>query len=272
MMNAYEIMVKTNHHIIKGGDLTDAQKANIVRQLLSTRSDECTKQSFYKGVNYQNNTDDSGDVTGTYPSYYIPPYNGGKKLQTIIPMSPKTHIFSANSYELEIIRLLCLFAPDDPAVKDMTAKTLKRLSTACFGNECIVGECFHSSLLVLRFIAAAAPDNTIWINKLVDKIGKNIGEKLKGKNRVHGNLQWYYWLCLSELAYDTAEPELVRYKEEIYSRLTKSAVMNSESDKIHQPVLLCILKNCLCRFPEYVYLKDRQPYVSQKDGRLHFDM
>jgi hypothetical protein len=191
-MTAYEVMVKTNHHIIKGGELTDAQKANIVRQLLAARSDERTKQSFYKGVKYQNNTDNAGDVIGTYPGYYIPPYNDGKKFQTIIPMSPKTHIFSANSYELEIIRLLYLFSPYNPAVKDMVAGTLKRLKTACFGNDCTIGECFHSSLLVLRFIAAVVPDDTIWINRLVYKISKHLDEKLKGKNRVHGNLQWYY--------------------------------------------------------------------------------
>lgn len=255
-MTAYEIMVKTNHHIIKGGELTEPQKANIVSQLLAARSDERTKQSFYKGVKYQNNIDNAGDVTGTYPGYYIPPYNGGKKYQTIIPMSPKTHIFSANSYELEIMRILCLFAPDDPVVKDMAAKTLKRLKTACFGNDCTIGECFHSSLIALRFIAAAAPDDTIWINKLVDKISERIAEKLKGNNRVHGNLQWYYYLCLSELPYNTAEPELLKYKDELYARLMKSAVMNNESDKIHHPVLFCILRNCLCRFPEYAYLKE----------------
>ena len=50
-MTAYELMIKTNHHIIKDGELTDAQKANIVRQLLAARSDERTKQNFYKAVN-----------------------------------------------------------------------------------------------------------------------------------------------------------------------------------------------------------------------------
>jgi len=112
----------------------------------------------------------------------------------------------------------------------------------------------------------------LWINKLVNKIGTRIDEKLKGKNRVHGNLQWYYWLCLSEPPYNTVESELLKYKEELYARLMKSAVMNNESDKIHHPVLCCILRNCLCRFPEYAYLKDRQPYVSDKDERLHFDV
>jgi len=37
-MTAYELMIKTNHHLIKGGKLTDAQKATIARQLLAARS------------------------------------------------------------------------------------------------------------------------------------------------------------------------------------------------------------------------------------------
>ena len=274
-MTAHELMIKTNHYLIKdikGGELTDAQKANIVRQLLAARSGEREKQSFYKGVKYENNTDKNGDVTGTYPAYYIPPYNNGKKLQTIIPMSPKTHILSSNAYELDIIRLLHLFAPDNPNVKEMVQGTLKRLKTACFANDCIVGECFHTSLPALRFIGTAVPEDAVWVTKLVDKISGNLPGKLSGKNRVNGNVQWYYYLCLSELPYNTAEAELIRYKDILYQRLNKSAVMNSENDKIHHPVLFCVLRNCLRRLPEYAYIKDRQPYVSGKDGRLYFDL
>jgi len=219
-------MIKTNHHLITGGGLTDAQKANIVRQLLAARSDERTKQSFYRGVKYPNNIDSAGDVTGTYPGYYIPPYNGGKKLQTVIPMSPKTHILSANSYELEIIRLLHLFAPDDPAVKNMVMGTLKRLKTSCFANDCIVGECFHASLLALRFISAVAPDDVAWITKLVEKISMHINDKLQGKNRVHRNVLWYFRLCLSELPDDIPLPEPLINKDELHARLISICAPN----------------------------------------------
>jgi len=256
-------MIKTNHHLIKGGELTEAQKANIVRRFLAARSDEHTKQSFYKGVKAE-----SSDERKMYPMFYIPPYNDGKKLQTVLPMSPKTHILAANSYELEIIRLLYMFAPNDPSVEDMANKTLTRLKTTCFGyQDCHVGECFHSALITLRFLTAVSNDND-WIKKLINFFNKYNGETYR-----HGNTVWYFWMCLSELPYDAAEPELLKYKNEFYTRLkNKSAVMNSEGDKIHQPVLYCVLRNCLSRFPEYAYIKTRQPYVSEKDGRLYFDM
>ena len=269
-MTAYELMIKTNHYLIKGGEMTSPQKANIIRQLLAARSDESTVLSFKKGVaapEYLYALGQSRDERKMYPLFYIPPYNGGKKLQTVIPMSPKTHILSANSYELEIIRILYLFAADHPMVQDMAEKTLARLKTTCFGYQnCHHGECFHSALIVLRFLAGVS-DDTVWIKKLVAFFNRYNGE-----TRRHSNTVWYFWLCLSELPYEIAEPEILKYKDEFCARLSKSYVMNSESDKIRHPVLCCILRNCLCRLPQYTYIKDRQPYVNEKDGRLNFDI
>jgi len=272
-MTAYELMIKTNHHLIKNRELTNAQKANIVCQLLAAQSDERTRQNFYKGVKYPGNADKNG--TGhMYPLFFIPPYNDNKKYQTVIPMSPKTHILSANSYELEIIRLLYMFAPDDPDVRDMVQKTLARLKTTCYGyHECAVGECFHTALIVLRFISMTAPNDTEWIGKLLSFFKRHMDDKLalRGKG-VHGNVLWYYWLCLSELPLSPAEPEIGRYKDKIIIQLSRSSVMNSENDKTNHPVMICAIRSALARLPEYAYIKDRQPYVNEKDGRLHFDM
>lgn len=52
----------------------------------------------------------------------------------------------------------------------------------------------------------------------------------------------------------------------------KSCVMKSEQDKIIHPVLLSIIRNNIARYPEYEYIKERKPFVSDKDGRLHFNM
>ena len=272
-MTAYELMIKTNHYLIKGGEFTEPQKSNIVRQLLAARSDEKTKQSFYKGVKYPGNVDKNGEGH-MYPIYFIPPYNDNKKYQTVIPMSPKTHILSANSYELEILRLLYLFALGDAIVADMVKKSLERLKTTCYGyHDCAVGECFHTALIVLRFIAATASDDTAWIKKLLAFFKQHMDEKLtlRGKG-IHGNVLWYYWLCLSELPIALAEPEILRYKDRIIGQLSRSSVMNSENDKTNHPVMICAIRNTLSRLPEYAYIKDCQPYVNENDGRLHFDI
>ena len=256
-MTAHELMIKTNHHLIKGGELTEPQKANIVRQLLAVRTDENKVQKFYEKTKADGST---------YPGYYLPPYNDNKKYQTVIPMSPKTHILSMNAYEMDILRLLHLFAPDEAVIKDMVKGTLKRLENSCPGGECSVGECFHSSLPVLRFFTVAVPNEKEWIARLAAKINRGIDAKYKN------NAVGYYWLCLSELPYDIAEPGLLKYKEEIRRKLGKSVPMKTEHAKVYQPVFYYVYRNCLSRFPEYAYIKTRQPYVSEKKGRLYFDM
>ncbi len=266
-MTPHELMVKTNHYLIKGGELTVGQKANIVGQFLAARSTSEQAKRFYRSVKYPNNIDSDGRQM--YPIFYMPPYNDGEKLKTIYNQMPKTHIFSANMYELEIMRLLCLLVPENPVVCDMSAQTLERLKTTCFGNmNDGLGECFDTSLVVLRFLAAAAPDDTAWMKSRIDNYNAYAGEKKRPWYAL-----WYFWLCLSELPFEIAEPEILKYKGQMLPWLTtRSAVMNSEHDINVHPVIICSLRNCLCRFPEYMHINGIQPYVSEKDGRLHFDM
>lgn len=264
-MDAYELMIKTNRFIIKDGKLTDGQKAGIVRRLLAAKSDKNTKERFYRGVKYPNNTDISG--RRMYPEFFIPPYNNGKKLKTIFNQTPKTQLFSANMYELEIIRLLFMFAPGDLTVGEMTAKTLERLKTTCFGSmDDGKGECFDTSLVVLRFLAAVSND-TERIKSRINNYHAHAGDKTRP-----WFARWYFWLCLSELPSGTAEPEIMKYKDEMRNLLeNKSCIMNSDHDKAVHPLLFYILRNCLCKFPEFSYIKERHLFVSEKDGRLYFE-
>ncbi len=265
-MTVYELMIKTNHYLIKGGEITEAQKQNILRQLLTSRSMLDQARQFYLGVKFPNNIDSAG--RHMYPIYYIPPYNDGKKYKTILGQTPKTHIFSANMYELETLRLLYLLSPHQEEIKEMTRKTLERLKTTCFGQgDDGVGECFDTSLVVLRFLAAIAPNETEWIQSRIGNYNRHYADKKRP-----WFCKWYYWLCLSELPFEIAKPELEKYKGEMLNWIyNKSCVMNSENDKMIHPVLFCILRNNLARYPEYAHIKDRQPYVNDKDGRLYFN-
>ena len=104
--------------------------------------------------------------------------NCGKKLKTIFNQMPKTHILSANMYELEILRLLYLLAPENVDVKVMINETLKRLKTTCFGyQDDGVGECIDTSLVVLRFIGTVAKDETDWIKSRIDNYNHHVNEK-----------------------------------------------------------------------------------------------
>jgi hypothetical protein len=247
-------MINTDRYLIKGGTLTEPQKLNIVRQLMAARSDERAKQSFGR--------------RRMSPEFFIPPYNDGKKLKTLYNQTPKTNIFSANNYELGILRLLIMLSPDNIDIRNMTIQTLERLKTTCFGNaDDGIGECFDASLVVLRFLAAAAPNDLPWINNRMDNYNRHAAEKKRPWYSL-----WYYWLCLSEIPFSLAENEIIKYKDEMLPWVTtKSCVMNSENDKNVHPVLLCVVRNCLARLPEYAYIKDIQPFVSEKDGRLYLN-
>lgn len=264
-MNTYELMIKANHNLIKDRYLSNEQIHGIVSQFLSDKS--ISEQELNDISIYIPNKSDKN--RRMYPIFYIPPYNDGKKLKTILGQTPKTQILSANMYELEILRLLYIFAPENPDVNNMITQTLERLKTTCFGYmDDGVGECFDASLIVLRFLSTAASDETEWIISRID----NFNRHHQDKKRPWFSL-WYYWLCLSELPFDIAYPEIEKYKDEMLYWLTnKNLAMKSEKDKLIHPVIFCILRNILSKYPEYAYIKIRQPYVSNIDGRLHFNM
>ncbi len=164
-------------------------------------------------------------------------------------------------YELEILRLLHLFADDLPEVAGMVADTLRRLKTTCFS-------CFDTSLVVLRFLAAAAPGQHAWIESRIENYNRHYAEKKRPRYCL-----WYFWLCLSELPFDIAKPELDKYKFEMIDFLWhKSLSPGSGQNRTLHPLIFCILRNSLSRYPEYEYIRERKPCEDKKSGRLYFDM
>ena len=248
-MTAYELMIKANHHLIRGGSYSDAEKTEIADRLRAGRITGGEKRTF-------------GDANW-YPDFYIPPRNGNKRLQTLIPCSPKTYLFADNAYEFEIIRLLHLFQPSDE-VSHMIVETLNRLKQTCFGYKgCHFAECFEAGLTVLRFLSFAATHDKDWINKQIDIYNNHFAD-----NRRHSGVQKYYWLILSDMPFEIAEPEIIRQKEKIIDHLNRSYTVKTRNEDI----LLCVMRNTLARLPEYSHIKDRQPYIDNKKGKLHFNL
>ena len=245
-MSAYELMIKTNQYLLRGGELTDAHKRTIVRQLWEGRITDGRLRTFDPYA---------------YPKYFIPPYNNGKRLQTLIPTSPKTNINADNAYEFEILRLLNMFDPNDE-VAEMIEGTLKRLKKTCFGYQsCHYADCFEASLNVLRFLTFAKPDDKDWITKQINIYNNHFTDAPH-----HSGVQKYYWYILSEMSLDMAEPELIKQKDLIIDQLSRNIKIKNENDDI--PIYA--MRNALSRLPEYTYLKDRKPY--EEKGRLYFSV
>lgn len=55
-----------------------------------------------------------------------------EKEEAVSVYLPKTNMLYANHYELEILRLLYLFIPDDQKVNEMVKNTLQRVKGKCF--------------------------------------------------------------------------------------------------------------------------------------------
>ncbi len=247
-MNVYHTAIETNYRMIKGEAITEKERKAIVTEFLEAAGPDVPIGP--------------GSSRGLYPIFYIPPK--GIELKSLMSQKPRTVILAGNIYELEILRLLCLLAPEDPRVIFMRDRTFERLKTTCFGwGDDGVGECFDTSLVVLRFLCAAAPDDTGWIKSRIDNYNRHAGEK----KRPWFSL-WYFWLCLSEMPLELALPEIDKHRAELEKKLRRTYVMHSEQDKELHPVLLCMLRNLMSRLPEYAYLAGQEPCIIGPDGRV----
>jgi len=259
-MTAYEAMIKTNHHLIKGGTLNDAQKAKITRFLLAEK-----EKRKYTGQWMEART--------AYPIFFAPPYVK-KKLQTVVPASPKTHIFADNAYEFEILRLLQLFSADFtkngtyPDLIDrgelsrMFEMTAARLKQTCFGYQsCHYAECFEAGLSVMRFVSINEPVDEPWLDKQLTMYNKHFAD-----HKRHSGVQKYFWFILSQMPYEYAEPQILRQRDAIVEQLSRSFLNRDGGCEI--PVY--VMRNTLARLPEFEHIKNRQPFTDAKSGRLRF--
>jgi hypothetical protein len=259
-LTLYELTFKVNNDLLKGKEISPAEREYIVKRFIGGVSSKHTVERFHKGVK----AEDNGNM---YPFFYIPPYNDGKKYVTISTITPKTQILSANSYELEILRLLALLSPNNEQVMEMLERTKKRLSDTCFGKFCEAGECFEASLVALRFLSTAYPNEINWIQQIIRGFNKHAADKKR-----HSGVNFYYWLILSELPDEIAKPEVEKHKDFLLKLLNKSFVMNSEHDRYASPFGKYVLRNCLAKLNEYADIKNIEPYVSEKDGRINIDI
>lgn len=164
-MEKYKILMEMNRKIVFGEEIPDREKEEAVTILLNGI---CDKEEVSK---YKRRMKVNAETDNIYPNYYIPPHNGNKKLRLIQGYLPKTNILYANHYELEIIRLLYMFTPKNQIVDEMVKNTLRRLKGSCFGNSCTQGECLATGISVLRFLAKVHPDDTEWMDKLLNPLG-----------------------------------------------------------------------------------------------------
>lgn len=252
----HQLLLKTSEKILRGDEFLLEEKIDITDKFLNNISDENEIKQFLKIAKVKENE------RNMYPLFFVPPDSPVKRM-TINGAMPRTHLFSANSYELEILRILFMWRSDDERVKDMLIKTKNRLKMTPLGEVFDRAEYLETSIAVLRFLALAFPEEKEWIDKLF--IGVRDGEKRTGA------VIYYYFLMLSEIhspEIDKSIRDGLWHFEKMINQ--KPFKRKYKHDNIFEPVGKHIVRNCLLHLPEFQYLKNIKSYVGE-DGYIHID-
>jgi len=269
-LETYRLLTELNRKEIYGEAVSDTEKEQAVSVFLGGVCSGEEIRNYKKRMRVQPDTDN------TYPDYFLPPRCGNKKLRLIQGYLPKTNILYANHYELEILRLLYRFAPENETVLQMVQNTRQRVDKTCFGNSCMQGECFAAGISVLRFLAAVCPEDAERINRLLDPLGEAFLSFGGGQAAVQQGIPLSYLLmAFTDLRNDKTE-ELIRQKKDWLLTLlgrgwitgTLSNGKVSEGDT-YNLLGKYILRNAIGILPECRDAASYEIYISDTDGRCY---
>lgn len=247
-MNTYEIMLSTEYMLISGESPETSARRGIVNQLLSGRSSDTEIRKFHAGISSAVHRGvfmfDEYGLCPMYPEIYIPPYVNmteadmgyspyGAKYRLLTGYQPKTLMLSANAYELGILRILALFAPDDATVRRMCDQTMVRLDSTALGHFNAKNDYYCISIAVMRFISAAFPDEKGRIRGFVQGIEREYDSQKRPKS-----VRLYKYLAYSELP-----PELIR--DTLISRYGELTDFKDKADPVFDPLTCRICERCL---------------------------
>ncbi len=258
-MELYEVLLKANEKQVQGHLFSTEEQAKITGFFLRHASEPAQSGRTMEGVAQR----------WMYPYFYIPPFNGGKKWRLVTGELPKTHILSANHYELEILRLLALFGRGNEQVEEMLRDTEKRLEKTCFAHFCGKGECAGATISFLRFWSAYQPEDRARLCELLSRFG----EVRDGSGEWHRGIDipiYYYRYMLSELDPDLAmnEIEMEARREPLLGLLERGWIVSNSGVDSYSVMRKYVVRNMLARLPGFEYLKDAEVTIGE-NGRCY---
>lgn len=269
-LEKYKILMELNRKIILGEKISDVEKREAVSVFLNGI---CDKEDILK---YKKRMRVNVETDNIYPNYYIPPYDGSKKFRLIQGYLPKTNILYANHYELEIIRLLYIFVPENETVNEMVKNTLQRLKRACFENSCTQGECLITGISALRFLAVTCPDDTERIDRLLNPLGDVFLSFGKGQAAIQQGVPVSYLLMAFADINTEKTRALIKQKQEwlldllrrgwITGKLSNGKISEGDTYNLMGKY---IIRNAIGILPEFEDVSKYEIYVSNKDERCY---
>jgi hypothetical protein len=181
---------------------------------------------FSKGLSYKAKVDGAIEWiagrqvrSGKYTGMFAPTdrdYGEGVRLFTGERL--RTRLATRNVLTAEAARLLALLGP---GMGDELRLTDAWLEQQCFSKACVVGECAHSTLGLMRYLAARAPENG---EQRLEAHIAVLSQHRDGKGRWERFPFYYTLLTLAEIDLPGATEEM-RYAapacERVVGRLSK---------------------------------------------------
>ncbi|MBP3704549.1 MAG: hypothetical protein J6I98_03350 [Clostridia bacterium] len=98
----------------------------------------------------------------------------------LLGMRAKTKLFESNFYALESVRILSLNGRKE-RLQAVIEGILQHLEEKCYGQFCPTGECYETSVCVLRFLRAVCPWEEEWIAQMEAGIRAHREDKARTK-------------------------------------------------------------------------------------------
>ena len=201
----------------------------------------CEENTFCEQIRKQ--IDVRQDIVLEPSSAYITPfYVHSKKdelnaFHTFNGYKPKTMLFYNNYCELELLRIAYLLNALEEDKKWVYDSTKQRIQSNCFGRFCPTGECFETSIAVLRFVATVFPNETEWIAMYLKKITETI---LSGNKKISYQTKLYFALTLCEI--DTEESR--RYLGMLAKCIQNLGICVTRGNAQYRTINKQIMKKC----------------------------
>ncbi len=116
----------------------------------------------------------------------------------------RTRIGALSVLGLEACRAMLLLDAYSPAVQQVLMQVNRRLGQVCYANGCVLGECAHASLALMRYLAVGGLGNT---QERLDGHLMKMKLKRDGKGGWTGFPYYYTLLVLSEMPVELASDE-----------------------------------------------------------------
>jgi hypothetical protein len=259
----YDLLCSVNARLIMGETVGEDERRAIVDKICSSRD----LRGFISISTKEFGAPETPGRSAMYPTVFIPSAEErAGRLRLITGELPRTKLLSDNAYELEIMRLLSLWARGHQAVEAILEVAEARTRGAPFSSFCAKGECPGVSVAFLRFWIAYRPNDLAKQREII--------RQMRPFSRTHdsGQGSWvrglkvpkfYLLSALNECAYQVVEEEL-RCGTSLLLRMLKKPWLDEPYNLLRKHVV----RTALSRIPEYEYVS-RASFYKGDDGRWH---